>query len=50
MISQTSRPGQIAISQQALAYSTPANDNVTNRNRLLARCESLLRRLINSHS
>jgi hypothetical protein len=33
-----------------IAYSTPANDNVTTRNRLLARCESFLRRLINSHS
>jgi hypothetical protein len=33
-----------------IAYSTPANDNITTRNRLLARCESFLRRLINSHS
>ena len=33
-----------------IAYSTPANDNVTTRNRLLARCESFLRRLINAHS
>ena len=34
-----------------IAYSTPASDNVTTRNRLLARYEFFqLRRLINSHS